>query len=119
MRWPCNPSVLFTSAGKRVTEEELFRYSNGRFLVNEGYERAKRYSRFNVGALCDQVSSLPSVNSPIVRITKKEGGYNKALVMKAENGRTVLAKIPCNNIVPRRYATASEVAVLKLGMDSS
>lgn len=110
-----NLRTVFIGVGERVSEEELFRYSNGRFLVNEGYELAKRYSPFNVGALCDRVSSLPSVNSPIVKITKKEGGYNKALLMKAGNGRTVLAKIPCRNIVPRQYATASEVAVLKLG----
>ena len=76
---------------------------------------AKRYSPFDIGALCNLVSWLPSVGSPIVEIEKKEGGFNKALLMKAESGRALLAKIPCRNIVPRQYGTASEVAVLKLG----
>lgn len=77
---------------------------------------AKRYAAFNVPALCDLVSSLPQINSPIVRIEKKEGGYNKALLLTAENKRTVIAKIPCSKIVPPEYGTASEVAVLNIGM---
>jgi hypothetical protein len=110
------PVFPFTApAGEQISEERLFQYSNGRFLVNEEYELAKRYSPFNVDALCHRVSSLPTVQSPIVKINKKEGGYNKALLMTAQNGRTVLAKIPCRNIVPRQYGTASEVAVLELG----
>ena len=83
--------------------------------MNEEYELAKRYASFDVKALCERVSSLPDVNSPIVKITKKEGGYNKAMLIKAENGTTVIAKIPSRNIVPPRYSTASEVAVMKLG----
>ena len=115
--WPVlvPPFVLTIRTGKQIPEEKLFEYSNGRFLVNEEYELAKRYSSFNVDALCHKVSSLPTVNSPIVKINKKEGGYNKALLMTADNGRTILAKIPCRNIVPPRYSTASEVAVLELG----
>lgn len=107
---------LLTFSGNACSPEKVFRYSNGRFLVNEEYELAKRYARFDIDALCKVVSSLPSVGSPIVKINKKEGGYNKALLMKAENGITVIGKVPCLNIVPPLYATASEVAVLKFGV---
>ncbi|RHZ44170.1 phosphotransferase family protein [Aspergillus thermomutatus] len=101
-------------AGKPATEEDLFAYNRGRFLVNEGYELAKRYSPFDIQELCRMVSSLPRVaGSPITKLEKKEGGYNKALLMTAENGTKILAKVPCRNIVPRWYGTASEVAVLK------
>lgn len=102
--------------GKQVTGDHIYRYNTGRFIVNEQYEQAKRYSPFDIDALCGIVSSLPSVGSPIRRVEKKEGGYNKALLMTAENGRTVIAKVPCRNIVPRQYGTASEVAVLQFGM---
>lgn len=84
--------------------------------MNEEYELAKRHATFDIDALCQMVSALPAVGAPIVKINKKEGGYNKALLMTAENGRTVIAKIPCPNIVPREYGTASEVAVLQFGM---
>lgn len=106
---------LTLHAGKEVPLEDLFRYSHGRFLVNEDYELAKRYSPFDISALCQRVSSI--LDSPIVKIDKREGGYNKALLMTAENGHSVIAKIPCPNIVPRGYGTASEGAVLKFGMD--
>lgn len=89
------------SKGKEVPRQEPFRYNYGRFLVNENYEQAKRYSTFDIDALCQVVAALPTMQSPIIKINKKEGGYNKALIMTAENGRQVIAKIPCGNIVPR------------------
>ncbi|KAJ5811266.1 hypothetical protein N7474_007567 [Penicillium riverlandense] len=105
--------ISTVSKGKDVPPQELFRYNYGRFLVNEDYEQAKRYSTFDIDALCQMVAALPTVQSPIIKIDKREGGYNKALMMTAENGGEVIAKIPCGNIVPREYGTASEVAVLQ------
>lgn len=58
------------------------------------------------------------MSSPIVAVDKKEGGYNKALIMTGENGRQLVAKIPSPSIVPKMYGTASEVAVLDLGMSA-
>ena len=107
--------ISLYAQGKQVSPDHLFRYNTGRFIVNEEYELAKRFSPFNLDELCKIVSSVPSVASPIRRIEKKEGGYNKALLVTAENGRTVIAKVPCRNIVPKQYGTASEVAVLRFG----
>ena len=111
--------MALTDPGKKVTNDHIYRYNTGRFLVNEEYELAKRCSPFDIDALCRIVASLPSVNSPICQVVKKEGGYNKALLMTAENGRMVIAKVPCRNIVPRQYGTASEVAVLTFGTPPS
>ncbi|GKZ19282.1 hypothetical protein AbraIFM66951_011424 [Aspergillus brasiliensis] len=44
-----------------------------------------------------------------------EGGFNKALLMTAENGKEVIAKLPCPKVVPPQYSTASEAAVLEYG----
>jgi hypothetical protein len=44
-----------------------------------------------------------------------EGGFNKALLITAENGKEVIAKIPCPKVVPSKYSTASEVATLEYG----
>ncbi|GIK04054.1 hypothetical protein Aspvir_008129 [Aspergillus viridinutans] len=74
---------------------------------------SKRYAKFDLDALCSLVSSLPSVSSPISNIEKMEGGFNKALLMTAENGKEVIAKIPRPAVVPSRYSTASEVATLE------
>ncbi|KAF4215038.1 hypothetical protein CNMCM8980_008787 [Aspergillus fumigatiaffinis] len=74
---------------------------------------SKRYAKFDLDALCSLVSSLPSVSSPISKIEKMEGGFNKALLITAENGKEVIAKIPCPKVVPSKYSTASEVATLE------
>lgn len=76
---------------------------------------SKRYAKFDLDALCTLVSSLPSISSPISKIEKMEGGFNKALLMTAENGKEVIAKIPCPSVVPSKYSTASEVATLEYG----
>ncbi|RHZ63822.1 hypothetical protein CDV55_106457 [Aspergillus turcosus] len=99
--------------GEPIQREQLFEYTNGRFLVNEKHEMSRRYAKFDLDALCTLVSSLPSISSPISKIEKMEGGFNKALLMTAENGKEVIAKIPCPNVVPSKYSTASEVATLE------
>ncbi|PIG79138.1 hypothetical protein AARAC_007728 [Aspergillus arachidicola] len=104
--------ISFTCRGDPIQYAELFEYTNGRFLVNERSEKAKRYAEFNVDALCSIVSSLPSVSSPISKIDKMEGGFNKVMLMTAENGKEVVAKMPFPRIVPMEYSTASEVAFL-------
>ena len=45
-----------------------------------------------------------------------EGGLSKALLMKKENGREVIAKIPCRSAGPARLTTVSEVGGLQYGM---
>ncbi|KAJ9388316.1 hypothetical protein DTO063F5_2647 [Paecilomyces variotii] len=111
-RRPLSRSISITCQGEPIRREQLFEYTNGRFLVNEARERARRYAEFNVDALCSLVSSLPSISSPISKIDKMEGGFNKALLMTAENGKEVIAKIPLSQIVPPKYVTESEAATL-------
>ncbi|OJJ45089.1 hypothetical protein ASPZODRAFT_676262 [Penicilliopsis zonata CBS 506.65] len=114
VRPPTRRRYTIYQNGQRINRHQLFSYRNGRFLINEGYELAKRYAPFNVDALCEIIAALPQVSSPVASIDKKEGGYNKGLLVTAENGRQVVAKIPCLNIVPPWYGTASEVAVLQM-----
>ncbi|KDB20263.1 hypothetical protein H109_07782, partial [Trichophyton interdigitale MR816] len=49
----------------------------------------------------------------VINLTKLgEGGFNRVLAATLENGLQVVVKIPYPLSVPRRYATASEVATL-------
>ena len=84
-------------------------------MVNEKREKAKRYAKFDVDALCNIVASIPDISSPICKIEKLEGGFDKALLMTAQNQKQVVAKVPCPNVVPPVYCTASEVALLEYG----
>jgi hypothetical protein len=84
-------------------------------LANEKHHAAKLDVVFDVNQLCRLVAELPAVGSPVTQIEKSEGGFNMALRLTAENGAEVFAKIPCPNVVPAAYVTASEVAVMEYG----
>ncbi|PTU25261.1 hypothetical protein P175DRAFT_0528800 [Aspergillus ochraceoroseus IBT 24754] len=71
-----------------VIEDDLFRYTSGRWLVDEKHQLPQRFVKFNVENLCYQASSL------------------------FDNGREVIAKIPCPNVGTPSLTTASEVATL-------
>ena len=101
--------------GKHISHEELFRFSNGHFLVDERRQFAQRYVKFDVDKLCELVTSITRQASPVCKIEKREGGFSKALMMTMENGAEVVAKIPCRNAGQAKYLTASEVAVLEYG----
>lgn len=100
--------------GKPISKEDLFQYTNGRFLSDEKLQFSKRYVRFNVEKLCDVVANVSgSRRSPVMNIEKMEGGFSKALLLTREDGSEYIVKIPFPNAGRPMYCTASEVAVLK------
>ncbi|KAH7402429.1 kinase-like domain-containing protein [Pyrenochaeta sp. MPI-SDFR-AT-0127] len=112
-----SPSLLtrqisITCRGKSISQEDLFKYTNGRFLIDEEFQCKKRHVRFDASSLCELVGSLSESVSPVIAIEKLEGGFSKALLMKRADGTEIVAKIPCRNAGPPHYTTASEVAVL-------
>ncbi|KAF2877050.1 kinase-like domain-containing protein [Massariosphaeria phaeospora] len=104
--------VSITCRGKIISQENLFRYTNGRFLVDEENQCRKRNVRFDISSLCELVGNLCETASPVIAIDKLEGGFSKALLMKRADGTELVAKIPCRNAGLPYYTTASEVAVL-------
>ena len=96
--------------------DELYRYSSGRWLVNESHQLAQRYVRFDVEELCRVAASLVGPSTVCTRIVKIEGNFNKALLMTMEDGREAVAKLPCANAGPSYYTTASEAATLEFGL---
>ncbi|KAK2832010.1 hypothetical protein FQN49_006942 [Arthroderma sp. PD_2] len=108
-------NITITCRGKPIGEEELFRYTNGRFLINEEHQSRQRYVKFNIPRLCAVAAAAGNSESPIVTIEKMEGGFCKALLMKKADGTEVVAKLPSKLAGPPKYSTASEVATLKYG----
>jgi hypothetical protein len=106
-------ALSITSRGKSITCEELFNYTNGRFLTNEAEAFNRRYVRFDIDQLCAVAAAAGGSSSPIRAIDKMEGGFSKALLMQKEDGSEVVAKIPFPIAGPPKYTTASEVAVLE------
>ncbi|CAE6998145.1 hypothetical protein P3342_000765 [Pyrenophora teres f. teres] len=105
-------ALSITSRGKSISREELFKYTNGRFLANEAEACNRRYVRFDIDQLCAVAAAAGGSSSPIKAIDKMEGGFSKALIMRKEDGSEVVAKIPFSIAGPPKYTTASEVAVL-------
>ncbi|KAL4808136.1 phosphotransferase enzyme family protein [Aspergillus unguis] len=99
--------------GKPITHEELFHYTNGRFLADEKNQFDRRYVKFNLQALCDVAAAAGDTTSSITTIEKLEGGFSKALLMTKKDGHKVIAKIPCRIAGPAFVTTASEVGVLE------
>ena len=83
--------ILSPLLGCPISREDVFRYTNGRFLADEMAQIAKRYVRFDLDKLCDLVVSVSgSQKSPVCKIDKMEGGFSKALLMMMENGSEVV-----------------------------
>ncbi|CRG88085.1 hypothetical protein PISL3812_05112 [Talaromyces islandicus] len=99
--------------GKSITRDELFTYTNGRFLVDEDRQFARRYRKFNLDAVCDIVAAAGGSTSRIIAIEKFEGGFSKALLMKKEDGIELIAKVLCRIAGPAFLTTASEVDTLE------
>ncbi len=86
-------------------------------MANETQHAAKHDLVFDVGQLCRLVADLPAVGPTVAHIEKFEGRFNKTLRLTAENGVEVFAKLPCPNVVPAAFITASEVAIMDFGED--
>ncbi|KAK2735061.1 hypothetical protein FQN57_001341 [Myotisia sp. PD_48] len=110
---PALRSLTITCRGNPSTENDLYKYTNGRFLINEEYQYQQRYKKFDISQLCAVAADIGNSRSPIVSIDKKEGGFCKALLMKKVDGSELIAKIPSKRAGPARYSTESEVATLK------
>jgi hypothetical protein len=101
-------------AGKPIDREDLFKYTNGRFLANEKQACDRRYVTFDVDRLCEVAASTGGQKySPVLAIEKMEGGFSKAMLLRKEDGSEIVAKIPFPIAGPPKYTTASEVAVLQ------
>lgn len=99
-----------------IDRQDLFKYTNGHFLVDEEHQFSRRYVRFDLDALCDIATGVGETPSQITAIEKMEGGFSKALLMQKANGTELMAKIPCRIAGPPSLTTAAEVAVLEYGM---
>ncbi|PWY86431.1 hypothetical protein BO94DRAFT_556904 [Aspergillus sclerotioniger CBS 115572] len=94
-------------------QDDLFKYTSGRWLIDEQHQLEQRFVKFNVEKLCSQAASLFGPGTKCVRIVKMEGSFNKAFLLTMDDGNEVIAKIPCPNSGTPLLTTASEVATLK------
>ncbi|KAJ5578442.1 uncharacterized protein N7459_007406 [Penicillium hispanicum] len=112
VRTPRRP-LSIEHQGKPIPREDLFKYTSGRFLVDEEAQLSKRYVRFDVDQLCNVVAGIAgSATRHVSRIENLDGRVNRVLLMTTSDGGEYVAKIVCPGVSRPMYSTASEVAVL-------
>ncbi|KAL3456015.1 phosphotransferase family protein [Aspergillus heterothallicus] len=92
---------------------DLFAYTSGRWLINEAHEHQQRFVEFNLDVLCRVAANQVSDSAKCVRVAKFERNYNIAFLLIMDDGREVIAKLPCPNAGPKVLMTESEVATMK------
>ncbi|EFE37825.1 hypothetical protein TRV_07482 [Trichophyton verrucosum HKI 0517] len=93
--------------------DDLFRYTSGRWLINEKHQLDQRFVEFSIDKLCSRAAAIFGPKTKCVRVVKIEGNSNKAFLLTMDDGNEVIAKIPCPNAGAPLLTTASEVATLK------
>ncbi|KAJ5629939.1 hypothetical protein N7528_003596 [Penicillium herquei] len=88
------------------------RYTSGRWLRNDKFERQARYIDVNFELLCRKVIEISNGAESIVSCEKKEGGFNRVFIFTMDDGSRVIARLPFVISGPARLTTASEVATI-------
>ncbi|KAG9234943.1 kinase-like domain-containing protein [Amylocarpus encephaloides] len=100
------------------TEEYLqdpndpYLYTTGRWLNRDKLRREARSVKFDFPALCKKAVTTCSGATKVIRYEKKEGGFNRVLILYLDNGERVVARVPFRIAGPRRLTTNSEVATM-------
>jgi len=93
--------------------DDLFNYTRGRFVMDEGNEMSRRHVEFNVDELA-RIAAAAVAAEHCVSIKKfPDGMYNKALLLTMNDGTEAVAKIPNPNAGYPHLTTASEVATME------
>lgn len=89
-----------------------YEYTNGCWLRADAAQRDARRVKFDFPALCQKaISSAPGANE-ILECSKVEGNFNRAFIIRLDNGTKVVARVPFSVAGPSRLVTNSEVATM-------
>ncbi|KAF7589600.1 hypothetical protein BBP40_004060 [Aspergillus hancockii] len=100
------------SSSNSTYYDAFFKNTSRRWIYNEAERLKERYVEFNPIEL-QRVAGKAIQQDQCPYIVKlAEGGFNKVFLLKANDGREVIARIPTPIAGPPRYTTASEVATM-------
>ncbi|PWY82151.1 hypothetical protein BO70DRAFT_291572 [Aspergillus heteromorphus CBS 117.55] len=100
------------SSSAAALGNEFFKHTSRRWIINESDRLAERYVKFNPTELQRVAGQAIGEDDCPHMIKLAEGGFNKVFLLRAKNGREVIARIPTPIAGPPRYTTASEVATM-------
>ncbi|XWX01115.1 hypothetical protein V2A60_009140 [Cordyceps javanica] len=94
------------------SNNDFFRFTRGRFVVDEAANIRKREIRFDMNRLASIAADSVGADRCISIRKCPDGMFNKAFLMSMDNGREVVAKVPNPNAGIPHFTTASEVATM-------
>jgi len=90
-------------------------YSHGKWLDRNGERQHARRLDFDFDALLDLAIDRSRGAKRVTSCEKKEGGFNRVFVIRLDNGKAVVARLPTRLAGRQRSTTRSEVATLEFG----
>ncbi|OQE40809.1 hypothetical protein PENCOP_c005G08983 [Penicillium coprophilum] len=100
------------STSSPALREEFVRNTSRRWIFNETDRLNERYVKFQPTEL-QKIAGKAVQQDYCPDIMKlAEGGFNKVFLLRAKNGREVIARIPPPIAGPPHYTTASEVGTM-------
>ncbi|EAW07591.1 phosphotransferase enzyme family protein [Aspergillus clavatus NRRL 1] len=92
--------------------ESFFKNTSRRWIFNEEKRLQERYVEFNVPELLRVTATAMHQNRRPDIVKFAEGGFNRAFLVRTDEGKEVIARIPTLIAGPPHYTTASEVATM-------
>ncbi|KAF2150526.1 hypothetical protein K461DRAFT_269966 [Myriangium duriaei CBS 260.36] len=90
-------------------------YSEGHWLDQNAKRQESRRLHFDFDALLRlAVESSPGAKG-VVGCEKREGGFNRVFMIRLDNDKTVVARLPTQETTPQGLSVSSEVATLRFG----
>ncbi|GAQ04126.1 hypothetical protein ALT_1447 [Aspergillus lentulus] len=94
------------------SNDEFFKFTRGRFIVDEAENLRKREIRFDLNRLASVAADSIGAAQCVSIKKYPDGMFNKAFLMTMDDGREVVAKVPNPNAGVPHFTTASEVATM-------
>lgn len=105
-------SAYYSSVSDWNSNDEFFKFTRGRFIVDEAENLRKREIRFDLNRLASVAAESVGAARCISIKKYPDGMFNKAFLMSMDDGREVIAKVPNPNAGVPHFTTASEVATM-------
>ncbi|CAA7260073.1 unnamed protein product [Cyclocybe aegerita] len=112
------PSKNWTTRGRSISTQikdpkNLFSFTKGRWLYNNDKQLAARHVPFNISALADIGVKAAEARYCTSFEKLDEGLFNRAFLLRFDNDKELIARIPFPVAGPRHFMTASEVATME------
>lgn len=105
-------STYHSSVSDWNSNDEFFKFTRGRFIVDEAENLRRREIRFDLSKLAEVAADSVCAAQSISIKKYPDGMFNKTFLLSMDNGREVVAKVPNLNAGFSHFTTASEGATM-------